>query len=530
MSSDGHPNRETLELVAAFRDETLTPDQQRRLQELLQDDAETRRYFLKVMALHGLLETRFPASDSDDRVVRKASGTAGSNLIAFASQSLRSHGRWVAAVAIAVSLLIAITGYLWRHPGQDTVQSPGSAVVATIGEVVDVVWMQDGGSYVMGDTVFPGHICLQSGLIRLSYRHGVIVTIEGPADYEILTHDTGVLHKGRLAAFVPEGAEGFRVSTPSAKVVDLGTEFGLTVSDNGETELSVFDGKVELTPTAPLGTKQVVESGLAYRVDTQGKTHQEPILLAPYRDARDSLARWRIIWEPFGPGAGQKFPGQAGRGWLNPWSIGVRGGSLIDDRTGIFDQPTLFPGTEMYLGLAAAAAGTGEPCCVNVSRSFGSIDEFATAEPYTIELLVRLDCVPADIERVRVFGIPHDAASTDSPSWQLAATRQSNDDMAPAWQLARRRDADLHYQMLPVRRGVAYRCFVHVHPQRGLWRATVSNRRVSVSNAFRDALPLQGKADGSMTLGVEVTGKPGRAVKFSLDAIRIQNPPTRENR
>ena len=65
-----------------------------------------------------------------------------------------------------------------------------------------------------------------------------------------------------------------------------------------------------MTMTIRRGTTQVVESGLAYRVDTRGKTHQESILLAPYRDARDSLARWRIIWEPFGPGSGQKFPGQ----------------------------------------------------------------------------------------------------------------------------------------------------------------------------------------------------------------------------
>jgi hypothetical protein len=182
----------------------------------------------------------------------------------------------------------------------------------------------------------------------------------------------------------------------------------------------------------------------------------------------------------------------------------------------------------MYLGLAAAAAGDTQPCCVTVSRSFGSIDEFTTAAPYTIELLVRLDCAPADIEQVRVFGIPHDAASADSPSWQLAATRKSPDDKALVWQLARLSETDLHYQTLPVRRGVAYRCFVHVHPERGLWRATLSNRRVSISNSFRDAQPLQGKADGPMTMGVEVTGKTDRAVKFSLDAIRIQNLPTGE--
>lgn len=282
MSSNGPPNRETLELVTAFRDETLTLDQQRRLQELLQDDAETRTYFLRFMTLQGLLETRFPASVSDETVVGQASG-ADSDSGAFPRSSRRSRRRWAAAMAIAVSLLIAITGYLWRQPDGGVVQSPGSTVVATMADFVDVVWMRDDRSYAIGDAVSPSHIRLQSGMIRLSYRHGVVVTIEGPADYQILAHDRAVLHQGRLAAFVPDGAEGFRVSTPNANVVDLGTEFGLTVSDCGETELSVFDGKVELTPTAPQGTTRVVESGLACRVDAQGKTHHELIGLSTLR-------------------------------------------------------------------------------------------------------------------------------------------------------------------------------------------------------------------------------------------------------
>ncbi len=44
---------------------------------------------------------------------------------------------------------------------------------------------------------------------------------------------------------MPIVARGFTVTTPNSDVVDLGTEFGLTVDGSGETEVHVFDGLVE---------------------------------------------------------------------------------------------------------------------------------------------------------------------------------------------------------------------------------------------------------------------------------------------
>ena len=41
---------------------------------------------------------------------------------------------------------------------------------------------------------------------------------------------------------VPPGAEGFRVDTPSAQVVDLGTAFGIEQFADGTSKVSVFDG------------------------------------------------------------------------------------------------------------------------------------------------------------------------------------------------------------------------------------------------------------------------------------------------
>jgi len=522
MSSHTQPSRELIELAAAVRDETLTTDQRQRLQDLLRGDQDARDYFLRFMSLHALLENRLTA-DVPDHEDGDATGRADAVPAKRASRwTLRFYQT---LFMVAASLIVAVVGYFGYRQYRPAVEQPIAVAVATITDLDDAVWVPTDKGHDLGEAVYPGWIHLESGLIRLTYAHGVVVTIQGPADYEVRSRDEAILNRGRLAAYVPEGAEGFRVSTPNAKVVDLGTEFGVTVNGHGETELSVFDGRVELTPSVPQSETQVVESGLSYRVDTEGKTHQELIGLAPYRDARDSLRRWRIVWEPFGPGSGQPFPGHAGRGWLDAWSIDVQGGALLDERTGIFDEPKLFPGTEVHLALAAVAAGDAESCRLKVARSYGSIDQFTTTEPHTIELLVRLDCAPADIDRIRVFGTPYSPEKMPPPAWQFEANHSSSETERLAWQLAYREDGEVRYRTLPVRRGMTFRCFVEVHPQLGLWRTTVSNRRVSISNELRDGLRLEGDAVGPMALGVEVEGREGSDVRFSLDAIRIQNRP-----
>ena len=55
-----------------------------------------------------------------------------------------------------------------------------------------------------------------------------------------------VLHQGVVAATIPESVVGFEVDTPLVHVADLGTSFGVSVSEAGLTDVSVFDGEVEV--------------------------------------------------------------------------------------------------------------------------------------------------------------------------------------------------------------------------------------------------------------------------------------------
>ena len=88
---------------------------------------------------------------------------------------------------------------------------------------------------------------LQVGIARLDFSNGATVTLQGPAKFEVLSADRTRLHEGVLTVHVPETAIGFEIETPTVDVVDLGTAFGLAVGVDGETDVCVFEGEVEVS-------------------------------------------------------------------------------------------------------------------------------------------------------------------------------------------------------------------------------------------------------------------------------------------
>lgn len=107
---------------------------------------------------------------------------------------------------------------------------------------------------------------IDSGIIELTYPNGVQVILEGPASYQASGGNGGSLDFGRLVASVPPGAEGFEVNYQHGKVVDLGTEFGMDVSQDGVADIGVFDGEVEVhAPDNPSTDVRLVTENQALR-------------------------------------------------------------------------------------------------------------------------------------------------------------------------------------------------------------------------------------------------------------------------
>lgn len=102
-----------------------------------------------------------------------------------------------------------------------------------------------------GMNLTAGPLVLKSGRLSLMFASGVVLHVEGPAKLDLLTADRVLCHDGRVRLRVPKGAEGFCIETPGGAVTDLGTELGVSVGKDGNTQVAVFEGEAEASLRMP---------------------------------------------------------------------------------------------------------------------------------------------------------------------------------------------------------------------------------------------------------------------------------------
>jgi hypothetical protein len=147
--------------------------------------------------------------------------------------------------------------------------------VATLTDSIKAKWadavtpMDKGVRLATGST---GYL-LREGIAQIEFDNQAKVTIESPAEFEIVTGDQVKLNYGRLYATVPQSAIGFAVQTLSARIIDLGTEFGIDASTGGDTSLHVIKGKITLI-AGKKSSKVSMEVGAGYAKKISGATHQ----------------------------------------------------------------------------------------------------------------------------------------------------------------------------------------------------------------------------------------------------------------
>ena len=129
-------------------------------------------------------------------------------------------------------------------------------------------------------------IDLVKGFARIEFNTGAVLTLQGPAQL-VLNQANGVLLRhGTLNSDVPKPARGFTVETASSRIVDFGTEFGVSVDPAGATALSVFQGIVEVARRgADAAQGRRIRAGQSVRLDDvggrRGAERGRPELLRP---------------------------------------------------------------------------------------------------------------------------------------------------------------------------------------------------------------------------------------------------------
>ena len=221
--------------IDEYLDGTLDADGLRTLEEQLRQIPAARDFFVRYSGLH----TDLFLDARTHRAADKAIAT-----IAPPVRSRRRSALWGFAMAAGILLATFLGWWLGIH----RTSPPSADAVAWLVNAQDCHWA-DGQS--PEDGLRAGTVLnIERGLAEIRFRKGTHVVMNGPARLELLSDNSARLHRGRVTARVPEPAIGFELQSPQGKVVDLGTEFGVAVGDDGATDVYVFKGEVVTTPAA----------------------------------------------------------------------------------------------------------------------------------------------------------------------------------------------------------------------------------------------------------------------------------------
>ena len=241
--SDPEPTDESLDaLFDDYLNRLLDSTRTRDLEARLLGDVEARRAFVRYTRLHTDLLLELRARKASDRALE----LIGQDLPVAAPASHRedNHQRrllvrrlasWFAATAVLVLIVWGGWRILGPRPASDS-------AVAWLVNAQNCTWT-DGEP--PGELRAGGAVRIDRGLADLRFRCGTRILVEGPAHLDLMSANSVRLRQGKLTARVPADAIGFEVLSPQGKVIDLGTEFGISVAANGVTDVYVFEGQVE---------------------------------------------------------------------------------------------------------------------------------------------------------------------------------------------------------------------------------------------------------------------------------------------
>ena len=252
------------ELISGYLDESLSEADQQELAAWIKADPAHAREFARAVMLHDRLNSEVQAAGE---AVIEGDESPDAKVVQF--PGIPAVAKWLVPLAAVLLLLLSLQFRPVDEGGQQ-IASPALAIpnaidFASLANVVDAEFGPD-SKLELGQRLGAQWIELKSGFVRLEFDSGVLVTLQGPARYEILSADRTRLSSGRLTATVPPGAEGFRVDTPTAEVTDLGTAFGVELDESGASQVIVFEGEVAVAEPGSSESK-LLREGEALRIE-----------------------------------------------------------------------------------------------------------------------------------------------------------------------------------------------------------------------------------------------------------------------
>lgn len=178
----------------------------------------------------------------------------------------------VTLLSISVSDCFAQT-FLPEPEDCHDISDENTDFVARITGEHEMQWDGDMGPPLHATMAAGERLNLAEGLIEITFNNGAVIVLEGPAEFVIDSPGSGTLEIGKLTAHIPERAIGFVVDTPSVRIVDLGSQFGVMVDEDGVTSLNMFEGEARAevidATTGRVVKTVMLREGTSVRIDEQ---------------------------------------------------------------------------------------------------------------------------------------------------------------------------------------------------------------------------------------------------------------------
>ena len=479
-------NKNFQRLLEAVADEEASEDQVNELNEILINDREARDIYRAYCSIHIELQNR--AASKPQEMVK-----SDNRLKKFYKTALIA-----ASITIAAALLIL--------KFNEASQSPLGYIVSTNNkENVSI-------------PVFAGEQTFSKGFSRVEMTQGVILSLEGPASIKIINDKHILLNEGKLTAFVPERATGFAVSTNDTRIVDLGTEFGVEIGDNGS-EVHVFQGAVKLEEENK-NDKKILTAG-----QVRSKDGSTGLLLASdvqFEKSRDALTGGAIK-DYF---IQSELSQTSNNGWTSGWQLHERYGTPTKAMV-VSDFP-LMNDSGNYLSVSSLPNSPNKEVRPVIRRQYQSTEYVDLSKPHTVEFLFRLDVPAQEVGKILIFDAPEERVWPSSKyTWSMSAGRV-NDDSPLQWEIWNPFENSEKYARLELKQSVVYKIVIFVEPSKSRQMVTISNGKKTIANSMDDGTAVKFR-NGAKSIGgflhFVVAVKNGTTGAYSIDNLRIRNTP-----
>lgn len=235
-------------LIQKYIDQQIDANELEELNSQLQQDAQARKHFTEVLNLDSALGEISAAHLLENDVLTAEPVLQQTTF--FSRRTSNDRFKTTFVFTVIASLILLLTGIWWSVSS-----SPYFSIVTIAAGVQELTE----GSHIGNQP-----ISISAGSLEIVTTRGARIAIEAPAQFQFESAQRLHLFSGRLSADVPPSATGFTVITPTGEAVDLGTKFGIDISETGTAEVHVFEGEV-IAQSANGGNRQNLRDGEAFQ-------------------------------------------------------------------------------------------------------------------------------------------------------------------------------------------------------------------------------------------------------------------------